>query len=105
MARWLDDQRELLERDYVMLKIDDVCDQNGIRVAQRLTRGENYGIPFHAIFDQSGEMLIDSVGPTGNIGCPSGGFEETKHFRKMLLQTRHDLTDDEIDQLVLSVAD
>lgn len=103
-ARWLDDQRELLEKDYVMLKIDDVRDLNGAAVAERLTRGEHYGIPFHAIFDEDGEMLIDSAGPLGNIGCP-GGFEGTQHLRKMLLQSRQNLTDDEIDQLVESIPD
>ena len=87
MARWLDDQHELLDKDYVMLKIDDFRDQNGKLVAERLTRGEQHGIPFHAIFDPDGELLMDSAGPLGNIGHPSG-FEGKKQLRKMLLETR-----------------
>lgn len=102
LARWLDDQGELLGKDYVMVKIDDVLDRNGPRIAQRLTQGKSYGVPFHAIFDSDGELLIDSAGPLGNIGSV-GGFEGKKHLRKMLLQTRHNLTDEEIDQLVDSV--
>ncbi|HUE13936.1 MAG TPA: hypothetical protein VMR25_07225, partial [Planctomycetaceae bacterium] len=61
-------------------------------------------IPFHAIFDASGTMLVDSNGPLGNIGCPSG-FEGKKQLRKMLLQTRQNLTDAEIEQLVDSIGD
>jgi hypothetical protein len=104
LARWLDDQKPLLERDYVMLKIDDVRDLNGVEVAQRLTRGEHHGVPFHAIFDPSGELVIDSAGPLGNIGNPTG-VEGKKHLRKMLLDTRRNLTDAEINQLVESLGD
>jgi hypothetical protein len=104
LSRWIDDQGELLGKDYVMLKIDDVLDQNGRRIAQRLTQGENHGVPFHAIFDSDGAMLIDSAGPLGNIGAV-GGFEGKKHLRKMLLQSRQNLTDEEIDQIVESVGE
>lgn len=104
LARWLDDQHELLEKDYVLLKIDDVRDQNGIRVAERLTRGKHHGVPFYAIFDEDEELLIDSAGPLGNIGNPSD-VEGKKQLRKMLLETRRNLTDAEIEQLVESVGD
>ncbi|HEX2475493.1 MAG TPA: thioredoxin family protein, partial [Lacipirellulaceae bacterium] len=83
-SRWLDDQKPLLEKDYVMLKIDDLRDLNGKEVAERLTRGQRYGVPFHAIFDPSGELVIDSAGRLGNIGHPSD-LEGRKHLRKMLL--------------------
>ena len=94
----------LLEKDYVMLKIDDVRDKNGNDVAQRLYRGQRGGVPFHAIFDASGMMLIDSVGPLGNIGHPSGP-EGKQQLRKMLLNTRQDLADADVDQLVESTGD
>jgi hypothetical protein len=103
-SRWLDDQKPLLEKDYVMLKIDDLRDLNGKEVAERLTRGQQYGVPFHAIFDPSGELVIDSAGRLGNIGHPSD-LEGRKHLRKMLLETRKNLTDPEIDQLVESLGD
>ena len=32
-SRWLDDNRELLERDYVLLKVDDVRDKHGVEIA------------------------------------------------------------------------
>jgi hypothetical protein len=102
MSRWLDDQRALLEKDYVMLKIDDVRDLNGKDVAERVHGGQSYGIPFHAIFDASGTMLIDSNGPLGNIGS-IGGVEGKRHLRKMLAASRQNLTDAEVEQLIESV--
>ena len=102
LARWLGKQEELLEKDYVMLKVDDVRDENGTEVAKRLTRGKHHGVPFHAIFDQDEQMLIDSAGPLGNIGHPSG-LEGNRHLRRMLVETRQNLTDIDIDQIVESL--
>ncbi len=102
LARWLDDERELLKKDYVMLKIDNRRDQNADRVVERITRGEPYGV--YAIFDPSGKMLIDNTGPLGGIAYP-GNIEGKKHLRKLLLATRQNLSDAEIDQLVNSVGD
>lgn len=101
MSRWLDDHREVLEKDYALLKIDDVRDQNGIGVAKRVVDGEQFGIPYCAIFSANETKLITSVGPLGNVGYPNG-FEGQKQLRKILLTTRQHLTDDEVEQLVKS---
>ncbi len=102
LSRWLDDHHKLLDNDYVLLKVDDFHDVNGKSVAKRVVGDNQFSIPFHAIFDASGKMLIDSVGPLGNIGCASG-IEGKKRLRKMLLQTRQNLSDEQVDQLVASV--
>jgi hypothetical protein len=104
MTRWLDDQRELLAKDYVMLKIDDVWDTHGREVAQRIVQGKSVGIPFHAILDAPDSILIDSMGPHGNIGRGSGPEGQT-HLRKMMRQTRRDLTEDQIEQIIISVGE
>ena len=104
LTRWLADQQKLLEKDYVMLKIDDFHDEHGKEVAQRVTDGREFGIPFHAIFDTSGKMIIDSNGPLGNVGYPSG-FDGKKQLRKMLQTSRQNLTDAEIEQLIHSLPD
>jgi hypothetical protein len=104
LTRWLDDQKRLLAQDYVFLKIDDVRDLHGAEVARRLPGGEGQGVPFHAIFDSEGKMLISSESPLGNIGHPSG-FEGKRHLRKMLLATRSRLTDQKIDEIVNTVSD
>jgi hypothetical protein len=102
MSDWLDNQRVLLEKDYVMLKNDDVRDISGKDVAQRITRGQEVGIPFHTIFDASGKMLVDSKGPLGNIGH-GGGIEGRKLLKKMLLGTRKNITEAEIEHVVEAV--
>ncbi len=104
LARWLDDQKAVLEKDYVFLKIDDVRDLQGNEVANRLTRGKHHGVPFHAIFDADGKMLIDSACPMGNIGHPDG-FEGKKHLRKMLMTTRKKITPEEVEAVVETLED
>jgi hypothetical protein len=88
----------------VFLKIDDARDLHADEVTERLTRREGQGVPFHAIFDADGRLLITSESPLGNIGCPSG-FEGKRHLRKMLVKTRKKLTDPQIDQIVDSLSD
>ena len=104
LTRWLDDEKALLSHDYVFLKIDDMRDLHGAEVAERLTGHEDHGVPFFAIFDPSGKMLITSESPLGNIGHPSG-YEGKKHLRKMLVATRSRLTDQQIDEIVNSLSD
>ena len=81
LARWLDDNKETLDKEFVMLKIDDYYDLNGVEISKRLTLGKPFGIPFHAIYSPDGTMIIDSAGPLGNIGHPSGD-EGKKQLRK-----------------------
>jgi hypothetical protein len=104
LSRWLDDQKRALDEDYVFLKIDDVRDRHGTEVAQRLEWSDGQGVPFHAVFDSQGKLLITSEGPLGNIGHPSG-FEGKKHLRKMLLETRDKLTEKQIDEIVATLSD
>ena len=104
LARWLDDQKALLDQDYVFLKIDGYRDLHGEEVAERLTGGKHFGIPFCAIFGADGELLITSESPVGNIGHPSG-YEGKKYLRKMLVKTRSRLRDEQIDKIVGSLED
>jgi hypothetical protein len=104
LARWQDDQRDLLAKDYVLFKVDSSSARHGPEVAERITRGGSHGIPFHAILAADGNMLVDSAGPGGNVGFPAG-FDGNKQLRKMLMETRVNLTDAEIEQLVKSVGD
>ena len=104
LTRWLDDHKDALEQDYVLLKIDDSGDLHGKEVAQRLTGSQGAGVPFHAIFDPDARMLINSVSPIGNIGYPTG-FEGKRQLRKMLTETRSRLTVKQIEEIVASVSD
>ncbi|MEX2139106.1 MAG: M56 family metallopeptidase [Pirellulales bacterium] len=103
LSRWLDDHRELLARDYVLLKIDNLRDEHGEEVGQRIfSNRSHFGIPFYAIFDADQELLIDSEGPLGNIGNPSG-YEGRRHLKKMLSDTRSNLTQEQIKDIVTTV--
>ncbi|MEM8678262.1 MAG: thioredoxin family protein [Planctomycetota bacterium] len=102
LTRWIDDQRELLEKDYVFVRVDADLDRNGRQVASQLDSERSHGIPFFAIFSANGDMLEESVGPTGNIGYPAG-FEGKQRLREMLVATRKRLTDEEIDRLIDSL--
>jgi hypothetical protein len=68
-------------------------------VVRRVSDREHFSVPFHAIFDANEELLVDSEGPTGNIGHPSS-FEGSQHLNKMLTETRTHLTDAEIEEIV-----
>ncbi|TWT74468.1 hypothetical protein Pla123a_32910 [Posidoniimonas polymericola] len=102
LSRWIDDQCELLEKDYVFVKVDRVTDTHGPQIAKLVTNGKSYGIPFHAIFSPDGKRLEESIGPLGNIGYPST-HEGKLQLRKMLDATRIRLTDEEVDQLIESL--
>ncbi|MEQ1903912.1 MAG: thioredoxin family protein, partial [Pirellulaceae bacterium] len=104
LSRWLDDHREVLAKDFVMLKIDDVRDPNGIDVAKRLKAQPIDGVPFHAIYDASESLLLNSSGVGGNIGFPSDSLG-VNHLRKMLMSAKKNMTDAEIEKLIDSLKD
>lgn len=104
LSRWLDEHRELLEKEFVMLKIDDVRDRHGRELAERITAGRRVGVPFFAFYNADEQVLADSYGPTGNIGFMLG-YESKRHFRKMLEETCQVLTENEITQLIDSLED
>jgi hypothetical protein len=99
LAKWMDDHRALLERDYVLVKVDDVRDLGGVEIFQRLANDEVVGVPFFAIYDQDENLVVDSKGPLGNIGFP-GSYEGQRHLEAMLKQTRTSLSDEEISEMI-----
>jgi len=52
-----------------------------------------------------GKELVNSIGPLGNIGSPVGHFEGTEHLPEMLKKTAQNLTEKEIDRLILSMVE
>jgi Thioredoxin-like len=101
-SRWLDSQRELLAKDYVLFKFDDVRDLNGRELSVAL-KFDAHGVPCHSILDSDGKELINSIGPLGNIGDPSGSFEGIQHLRKMLKTSARNLSNDDVESLILRV--
>ncbi len=87
-----------------MLKIDNVRDKYGTEFAEEITGGRPFGVPFFAFYDADRNMLIDSRGPTGNIGYMTG-YEGKRHFRRMLQKVQQSFSDTEIEQIVSSIED
>jgi beta-lactamase regulating signal transducer with metallopeptidase domain len=101
-ARWLESQRELLEKDYVLFRFDGPRDLHGEELSAAL-RFDGQGEPCHAILDSDGKELVNSIGPLGNIGNPAGSFEGVQHLRKMLKATARKLSSDDIETLIRSL--
>jgi thiol-disulfide isomerase/thioredoxin len=100
LDRFLLEQRDLIGLDYLDVKIDVDRMTHGPDVEQRLraTGRETGGIPWMAILDADGTILVTSDGPSGNIGYPYQP-QEIEHFVAMLNQTRQNITDAQVGQL------
>lgn len=104
LARWIDRHKEILERDYVMLKNDSLDEADGKIIADRIMKKKGQGIPFYAMFNPDQEMILDSECPLGNIGFPSD-FDGVKQLRKMILATRKSITDKELDHMLADLVE
>lgn len=100
-AHWLESQHELLEKDYVLVKLMGGLQANADKINDDIG-GRQHGIPWFVTTDPDGTILTTSESPTGNVGMPSS-LEDIRHLRKMLEQTARHLTADQIDQLAKSL--
>jgi hypothetical protein len=103
LSRWLHQHHELLDKDYLHFDFDWSRDIGGIELAQKIG-ADKEGIPFWAILDDNGDILITSKGLTGNVGMPSG-LEAKRHVRKMLSPTAKSLTKNQIESLISTLGD
>ncbi|EMI54811.1 M56 family metallopeptidase [Rhodopirellula sallentina] len=100
-ARWLDDHSDVLSKDFVMLKLEQGSSSENSEIVNRLTDGKHVGIPYHAMFTADGTRVIDSNGPLGNIGSPSG-FEGKQHLKEMLQASCKRISNSEIESIISS---
>ena len=98
----MDQQHALLEKDFVFVKVMRGLDKNAEAVTPLLPGAQSSGIPYYAIVEPDGTVLITSKGPQGNIGMPSEP-EGIRHLRKMLDATAQKLTPEEIAALEKSL--
>jgi hypothetical protein len=98
LAKFLDQHRSLVEKDYVWITIDPRF-AHGEEVIKKLRPKQEGGIPWVVILDADGNALINSDGPEGNIGYP-GSPQEIEHFGKMLRTTIQHMSDAEIKILL-----
>jgi hypothetical protein len=102
LARWVDQNREILERDLVIVKVTNGLDEHFPEIERELG-GSRHGIPYHVLLSPEGEILWSSESPLGNIGMPSS-VEGIRHFRRMLHTARTRLTQSDIDALIDSLS-
>ena len=99
------DAHRVWESDYVWVKMDHRFEN--AREIMTAYRGDSRGgVPWWAILDADGELLISSNATESgeNIGYPSSEEGQT-HLRQMLMQTRVRLTDEQIDGLIAALAE
>jgi len=95
------DHKQTLEKDYIVVKLMNGIDEHIEEVINQLTETP-HGIPWYAITEPDGTVLITSDSPTGNIGMP-GSSDARRHFRKMLTETAIRLSAKDIDRLIESL--
>lgn len=98
LARYLDEQKPLVEKDYLHVKIDSRMPE-AKEVIDELREKKEGGIPWMAILDADGKTLITSDGDDGNIGYP-GEPKSQEHWLKMLTSTKQRLSDDDLAALM-----
>jgi RNA polymerase sigma factor (sigma-70 family) len=105
LSRFLDAHLQELERHYVFVKFDISRDDHADAVLQRFQGKHNGGVPWFAILDTAGKVLITSNAPdlktrsaADNIGFPSSRGE-IEHFLKMLQETAPGLSADQREKL------
>ena len=103
LGRWIEKHHEVLEKDYVIVKLMGGIDENVTAIINKLSKTTGSGVPWHAIIEPDGEVLFTSDGPLGNIGMP-GSIEGARYFRKMLEGTARRLSSDDIDKLMESLS-
>ena len=98
LARWIDDHRELLEKDFVILKLVGPVDEEVYDLYEEYCE-KPHGIPWTVMLKPDGSKIADSDGPLGNIGFPSD-LEGRRHFRNMLRKGAKRATDEQLDALM-----
>ena len=76
----------------------------GQDLLKRYTKGQSTGIPWYAVVDTKGEVLVTSSYPTNNIGFPYQP-EEIEAFGQMLARGSIRITDKDIAALKESLAE
>jgi hypothetical protein len=103
LARWMDEQHEALEKDFVIVKVLGGLDEHSAEISAEFPDSERHGVPWYAITDPDGSVLATSEGPLGNIGFP-GSLEGFRHLRRMIDLSAQRMTPDDVDALIDSLA-
>ena len=98
LSRFLDQHRDLLERDYVYVALDAFRSTGGEAVIGQF-RKKKGTVPWMAILNADGVTLADSDSPAGNLGFPSEPEAVDYFIDQMLTPTAQRLTAAQLDEL------
>jgi thiol-disulfide isomerase/thioredoxin len=88
---------KIMAQDYIIVKID-LDRMAGAKAIDKRIRKKGLGIPWHAILNAKGRILITSVGPDGNIGHPLRSAE-IAYFIRMIKETSRSITPEQISTI------
>lgn len=100
MAR--EDVAAHLTKDFVLLKIDQDRTIGGKDIKKRFPASEKSGIPWFAILEPSGEVVVTSNLTGRNVGCPWTD-EEMATFGRILADGCKRLGEEQRDKLLDSL--
>ena len=89
---------EVMGKDFVDLKIDQDRMLGAAEIYGKYHAGENGGIPWSVVLSPSGEAIVTSDGPKGNIGHPATD-EEIAHFVTMMEKSAKRMTAEDVGRL------
>ena len=92
----------ILEKDFVMLKIDTDRSAGGKDLLKAQRKGRSGGIPWFIILDAEGKERTTSTGPDGNIGCPYTD-EEIAAFADILGKVTEKIDEKDLEALKASL--
>ncbi len=96
MAR--EDVAKVMGKDFIDLKIDTDRTIGGQDLLKQYTKGESTGIPWFAILEADGKVIVTSSYPKGNLGFPYTA-QEIDAFGAMLAKGAVTITTKDIDAL------
>jgi hypothetical protein len=97
LADYLSAHRATIDKAFVWVTLDRRF-KHGTEILDRYRTSESGGVPWTAILDSDGKLLITSDSPTGNIGYPGG--DGAGWWEKMLRSGTPKLSDADIQSLV-----
>jgi hypothetical protein len=91
----------LIHKEFVPVMLDHDRGIGARDIVAKYTRA-NAGLPSFAFVDGDGKLVINSIGPKGNVGHPYQP-DEVAYFKVMLQKAKKHLTDADIEALIASL--
>ncbi|WP_010582323.1 thioredoxin [Schlesneria paludicola] len=105
LSRFLNKHRSIWEKDYIWIKMDERW-QDVALVMKPIRKSAEGGIPWTAILDADGNVLVNSNQADGqNMGFPSASEPEgIEHFLMMLKSTAQRMNDEDLETLKVDLS-